>query len=383
MQVCPRYRNRSLAAEARIASAYRFENETAPFIVYDVNYWLFGELAERIPPTYCDENPTAMIEYQSAKIDRHMATFDDAYIPFLMPWYGTGVLASSLGADVIFQEGMDPAVDMPRISDVAQIRDLRPPDPARDGLMPRVLNAIRTMRQRTDLPVGVTDCQGPLTTALQVIGYDKFIYWAYDHPDEIHRLMGLIADSLIEWVRVQKRAAGQELDNDAYVLGNKIPTGFGGVWISDDDSVIFGPDLYREFVLPYNSRVLRAFGGGAIHFCGCSNQHIDNYLATEGLRCIQNFNLDNLDAAARMRHALAEKRIVYAAGDFNVADEYLDEYYRRLFEKLGTRGLIVSGYVAPAISLVGGKYTAARRDGRVVAQAMERAIRRHNRPARG
>ena len=48
--------------------------------------------------------------------------------------------------------------------------------------MPRVLNTIRTMRQRTDLPVGVTDCQGPLTTALQIIGYDKMCPIASGEP---------------------------------------------------------------------------------------------------------------------------------------------------------------------------------------------------------
>lgn len=81
-----------------------------------------------------------------------------------MPWYGTGVLASGFGVNVKFQDRMDPAVDLPPISDVGQLKDLRPPNPEEDGLMPRVLNAIRTMRERSDLPVGVTDCQGPLTS---------------------------------------------------------------------------------------------------------------------------------------------------------------------------------------------------------------------------
>jgi len=69
--------------------------------------------------------------------------------------------------------------DLSKITDVSELKDLRKPDTETDGLMPRVLNAIRLMRQRTDFPVGVTDCQGPLTTALQVLGYDKLIYWMF------------------------------------------------------------------------------------------------------------------------------------------------------------------------------------------------------------
>ena len=162
--------------------------------------------------------------------------------------------------------------------------------------------------RKTDFPVGVTDCQGPLTTALQIVGYDKMIYWMHDHPEMIHDLMQLVTDSLIEWIRVQKEIAGQSRDDDAYVLGVKIPGGIGGVWISDDDSVIFGKDLYREFVVPYNSQVLEAFGGGVIHFCGSANQHIENFLSTRGLKGLHNLNLDHLDEAARLRHALAEKK---------------------------------------------------------------------------
>ena len=70
-------------------------------------------------------------------------------------------------------------------------------------------------------------------------------------------------------------------------------------------------------MVPYNSQVLEAFGGGVIHFCGSANQHIENFLSTRGLKAIHNLNLDHLDEAARLRHALAEKKLVYMVGDFN------------------------------------------------------------------
>lgn len=380
MLTCPRYHQRSLDAQERIRAAMEFRNETAPYLIYDVNYWLFGDLPENIPPDYCDADPASMIACQSAKIDRHMEQYDDCYIPFLMPWYGTGVLASGFGVPVKFQPRMDPAVDLPPLRDVGQIRELRRPDPEKDGLMPRVLQTIRTMRATTDLPVGVTDCQGPLTTALQIVGYDKMIYWMHDHPGAVHELMDKVTDSLIDWVRVQKAAAGQRADDDAYVLGIKLPSGSGGVWISDDDCVIFGPELYREFVVPYNSRVLRAFGGGAIHYCGTATQHIGNYLATDGLTAVQNFTLDRLDEAAKMRGALAEKGIIYMVADFCVGDRRIEPYFEELFHRLGTRGLLVASYIAPAVSLCSGQYAASRRDPQAMGQTVEAAIRKYNRP---
>jgi len=373
------YRDRSLAAEETIRSAFEFENGTAPYLIYDAGYWLFGDVKDHIPLDYCDADPSSLIRYQLEGIEQHVEHYDDAYIPFLMPWYGTGVLASGFGVNIIFQDYMDPAVDLAPISEVEQLKDLKSPDPEKDGLMPRVLNTIRTMREQTDLPVGVTDCQGPLTTALQIVGYDKMCYWMHDHPNAVHGLMQQVTDGLIDWVRVQKEVAGQEMEGDAYVLGIKIPKGYGGVWMSDDDCVIFGKDLYREFVVPYNSQVLSAFGGGSIHYCGTATQHIDNYLATDGLTSIQNLHLDNLEGAAKMRHALAEKGIVYMAADFNVDDDYIDDYYRMLFEKMGGGGLIVAAYIAPAITLSDGKYADANRDRMATGKAIEKAIQKYNR----
>ena len=102
MLTAARYRERSLAAEKTLRSAFRFENETAPYLIYDAGYWLFGDVQEHVPLDYCDEDPTSMIRYQEDGIKQHVQHYDDAYIPFLMPWYGTGVLASGFGVNIKF-----------------------------------------------------------------------------------------------------------------------------------------------------------------------------------------------------------------------------------------------------------------------------------------
>jgi hypothetical protein len=114
------------------------------------------------------------------------------------------------------------------------------------------------------------------------------------------------------------------------------------VWLSDDDSVIIGADLYNEFVRPYNEKVLAAFGGGCIHYCGNSTQNIENYCNTKGVTAINNFTLDNIEAAAKIRRALREKGIVYMACDFAPAEARLDDYFRELHGAMdGPEGLMV------------------------------------------
>lgn len=358
-----KYSKHDSNVEQILREAFEFKNKRAPIVINDVNYWMFGELNDNIPDEYFSSDPSIMFNYQIKKIKRHYDTHkDECYMGFLMPWFGTGVLASAFGTLVIYNKNMDPAVNMSIIKDPSEIKKLKMPDPYKDGQMPLVLKAIDYFKANCDLPIGVTDCQGPLTTALSIIGYENYIYWMYDYPDVIHELMDMVTEALIQWVKVQKKHAGASLESAGYIIGAKIPEGYGGVWISDDDAVLFNTDVYKKFVVPYNSKLLKAFGGGGIHYCGNSNQNIENYLNTEGLTCINNFNMDNIGNAVKMKNALAKNGIPYMACDFVPNDERMKPYYRELFEAIDQTGLIVISYVAPGISLCTGKYEANIRD---------------------
>jgi hypothetical protein len=254
---------------------------------------------------------------------------------------------------------MDPAVRMGAIKNPEELEALKMPDPNKDGLMPRVLKQIDYFKANCDLPIGVTDCQGPLTTALSIIGYENFCYWVYDYPEVMHKLMQLCTDALIEWIKVQKNHIGNE--DPAYVLGMRLPEG-NGVWISDDDSVIMSEGIFGEFVKPYNEQVLQAFGGGSIHYCGCSNQNLKHYMNTKGLVSIHNMNLDNFEAAKIFRKACLENGIVYYWADFTPDDSRMDSYFDEVFKDIPQEGMLVASYIAPAITLNKGKYEPKDRD---------------------
>ncbi len=350
-------------AKAALKETFEFTNATAPIIINDVNYWLFGDLPDNIPDDYCDEDPTSMMNFQLEKMKRHYETFtDDAYVGFLHPWYGTGVLASGFGIPIAFHEKADPGVGLSTVKVVEDLKNITPPDPEKDGLMPQVLKTIEYFKTNCDLQIGFTDCQGPLTTSVNVIGYDKFFYWMYDYPKKIHALMEMVTDALIAWVKLQKELSGMPMETGSYPLGVRLPEGFGGAWMSDDDCVLLPANLYKEFVVPYNSKFLKAFGGGCIHYCGTATQHIENFLATDGLTAINCLSLDDLEAAAKMKAALSTKGIVYMACDFAPSDERLSEYYQELFASMDPQGLIVVPYIAPAIELDKGKYEARQRN---------------------
>jgi hypothetical protein len=194
------------------------------------------------------------------------------------------------------------------------------------------------------------------------MGYDKLIYLMQDHAAAMHQLMDKVTETLIGWVKKQKEVIGEPLtecisDQQVYVGRH------AGIWFSDDDAVLMSPGTYKEFVVPYNSRILKAFGGGCLHYCGNATHQAENFLETDGLLAINNYMLHDIQAFRKLKSKL-EGRIVLFACDFTPVD--YAGYFRELLDGLSFQGLVIDSQFTPAVALVpGGKYVQAARDPRL------------------
>lgn len=294
-------------------------------------------------------NPAAMLGYQARGYERHLAEIDDDVVPYFMPWFGTGVLASAFGCEIALQPGPgnDPAVVGPCIRSPTDVALLRLPDPYRDGWMPRVLAAIDYARAHGDLPVGLTDMQGPLDTLGQMCGQQQLFLWMFEKPYLVHELFEIVTEAFIEWVKVQKRHIGEPLDRSNGLQG--VGDSSIGVWESDDDMVMVGPRQYREFVAPCVSRIFEAFGGGSVHFCGNGYQHLDTILHMRGVRVVNNSPLANFETFGRFRRSLGN-RVTLQVQDSAPLDA--ESYYRRLFAEIDDlRGVMLATFVPDRLGL--------------------------------
>ena len=351
------YAPRIEASRKRLLDTWNWENHDRPaVIISDVNYALCGQ--NDVPNDYY--TPEVMFRYQMEKILTHMQTIPDDYVPVLHPWYGTTVVPSAFGVPVILHEGLDPSLGAPVLEEPEQIYDLKMPDFQKDGQFPQVLACIDYMTAHTDVPVCVTDGQGPLNIALSLAGVENLFYWMYDEPEAVHHLMNFAADVLIEWVKVQKKHAGHTLQGDAYPHAIELPAGFGGVAFADDDVGSVTPGQYQEFVVPYNEKVLKAFGGGSMHFCGSANRHMDIVTGMDGLRALNNFCMGDFDQIRHLHRGMEGKGALMAC-DFNAASiPWHLENLRKLAEH--PEGLVLGIFCTPGMALLeGGKYTSSDR----------------------
>ena len=359
------FRRRFDARLAKVAvktsDAFAFRDvKQPPFVVNSALYWIFGLDPDTLPDDYVTD-PAVMTAYQERTYYDQVKEIDDDFVPYLMPWFGTVVTASALGCQIEFRPKMDPAAN-PRYYPVRTVEDvhrLEIPDPEKAGLMPDVLKCLKYMKSNSFLPVGITDFQGPLTTANQLMGYDKLIYLMYDHPKVMHELMDKVTETLITWVKKQKGVIGEPLtecigDQQVYTGRN------AGVWFSDDDAVLMSVKTYREFVVPYNSRILEAFGGGCLHYCGNATHHADSFLATKGLKALNIYNLYNVRSVAELQKKLQDCVVLFVC-DFTPVD--YEAYFDEMLGALSYRGIVICSQYSPVVGLLkGGKYDAVQRD---------------------
>ena len=377
MAMTERYAERVAASYARIEDVFRHrDNGVVPFQVADVNYWLSGETPALIPDDYFTDCRVDA-SYQVKKIERHMETYDDDYIPFLFPWYGTGVIAVGTGrARSSSSRRWTRRSQGTVINSPEHVRRLSLPDPQQgwpdaaglgdDPLLPRTLRfADLLYRPARPLHHG-PDARRPGA---------RYSSGSTNIPKAVHELMEFCTEAFIRWIKVQKQEIGpKSAAGAASRTASSCRSSSAKVWLCDDDCGAISPAQYREFVVPYNARVFKEFGGGTLHFCGSAEHQIENLAATEGLVGVNNFCMGDFRQIYRMQHAFAG-RIALKVCDFSPLG--IEPYYQELFSGLRRRGTIVASFVSPELALNKGKYESISRTGEEIGRQAYAFLRRH------
>jgi hypothetical protein len=335
----------------KITRTYNLEEVTSaddmPLVINTPCYFGYGN--NPMPADYWT-NPAVMVKYQEDGFFKHLSCVDDDTVPYFMPWFGTGVLASAFGCRIkpATGHGDDPGVISSSIDTPSDIAHMKLPDPCQAGDMPRVIKFMEYARQFSDLPVGLTDINSPLCTAAQICGYDNLFVWMYEEPDAVHELLAIITQTLIRWVKIQKEIIGEPLNQSNGLQGVWSPSG-NGIWLSDDDLVSIGPELYDEFFVPHYSRIFETFGGGTIHFCGKGNHQLDNLLNIKNIRAVNNSPMGHFKDFSSLVNKLSGRLAILIQ---DAAPIMIEEYYAHLLEPINDfRGIMLATFVEDTLGL--------------------------------
>jgi hypothetical protein len=268
---------------------------------------------------------------------------DDYSIPNIKPNTGIGTVATIFGCEWKTDEQSDPWIK-PIVfeSNIDAVKTIAPQNILESLVVRLGFDKIEYFETHSEFPIRMLNIASPLVTASLIWEYNSFLMSMIDHPRKVHSLLEIVTDVTIEFVKLQQGAI-----KNLYTMGHEsyyLPQGMG-VRVSDDVAAVLSPALYREFGVPYNNRLARAFDGLVVHSCGAIEHIIPEMLEISGLRGIDFvITQNNWD---RIREITAGKTsMIYRFFSTDFFDDTLEktglaEYGERLIDCFGREGTML------------------------------------------
>jgi len=169
------------------------------------------------------------------------------------------------------------------------------------------------------------DTQSPFDVAHLVVGDDIF-YAMYDEPERVHQLLDNCTRMIIRLTRAYKDATGERPDGGRH--GNFAMR--GGVRVCEDTVTLLNEEQVATCCVPYTRRLLQAFGGGWIHYCG-KNDHLYRAVLDDLPECYAlNFGNPEMHDMEQVVADCISRGKTYKGGIPRQADEPLEAYFRRV-----------------------------------------------------
>ncbi len=113
------------------------------------------------------------------------------------------------------------------------------------------------------------DTQGPMDICELLWGSSVFVA-LIDVPDLVKDVLDLITQTYVRFMQEwAKRVPFDTPHNVHWSLLHK-----GNIMLRDDSAMNLSLKMFKEFIEPYDQKLLDEFGGGAIHFCGKGDHYI-------------------------------------------------------------------------------------------------------------
>ena len=221
-----------------------------------------------------------MIQSELARASWALNSIDK--IPCIRANYGTGIMTSLFGAEIFMMPRENNTLPTTRpLDDTEKVRAVVEKGmPSPDSGFGKNVFAFGEIcaelfekfpKVKEYVTVYHPDFQGPLDACELLWGCEMF-YAMYDEPELVHGMLKLITDTyefmMKKWISIIPFR--EKMNPHWQQFYNR-----GNIVLRSDSAMNVSPDIYNEFSLPYDKRLLDTFGGGAVHFCGRGDHYIE------------------------------------------------------------------------------------------------------------
>lgn len=245
--------------------------------------------------------------------------------------------AADCGAKVAYFDDQPPAIieDDALLGDKAALARLKTPNPLGGGRMHDRVRAVAAFKERIGQEKFIEGwVEGPCAEGADLRGMNALMMDFYDDPSFVRDLFEFVVEMELQFGKVQIEAG-------ADIIG-----------LGDAAASLVGPDLYDEFIWPYEKRIvdgLHALGGRVrLHICG-NTRHILEGMGKLGCEIV---DLDWLSPVSEGRERMGPEQVLLGNIDpvrilKNGTPEIVTEAVAQSHREAGARCVIGAGCEVP------------------------------------
>jgi len=219
---------------------------------------LDGELLEPLPVGFIIDSPwlaawhgVSIVDYvtdDAAWLEANMRAVrrfpDVLLLPGFWAEYGMCTEPSAFGSKCVWPEHDFPFAEK-MLFDYGDVSRLAKPNPRTDGLLPFVLKLLERTQTKIEEEghrIRFATSRGPMNIACYLLGHTEVMIGIRTNPDEIHRMLEIVTEFIVDWVRLQVA---------------RFPS-IDGILLLDDLIGFLGDDDFRQFALPYFKQIFES-----------------------------------------------------------------------------------------------------------------------------
>lgn len=163
------------------------------------------------------------------------------FLPGFWAEYGMCTEPAAFGARCVWPENDFPFAKR-MLDDYEAIDRLTKPDCRNEGMGPFVIKRLARCQaaiEQQGHQIRFATSRGPMNIATYLLGHTETLIGVKTNPDEIHKLMQLVTDFIVDWLQYQ---------------AERLPS-IDGILVLDDLIGFLGEEDFQQFALPYFKQI--------------------------------------------------------------------------------------------------------------------------------
>ncbi len=223
--------------------------------------------------------------------------------------YGACTIASMFGAPIRYDQDQWPASEHFELSN-EEMAKLQPLNPENNPFFQSLMQQVNWIAENEGKVVGFINWQGVLNNAQRLRGQQLFMDMFID-PELTKNLLECICVTMINAAKIlHKRQRMSGVNYSFFTVSNCLVN-------------MLSPDLYQEFILPFDRRIAEAFDSFGIHNCAWNaNPYLEDYASVPKIGYID-MGIDSDLGKAKELFPDSRRSIMYTPMD--VANKSIEE----------------------------------------------------------